>query len=323
VNTNCKINSKNFVGTFGRHPTPPPYCPDVLLADDDSYTRALNARVLTWSGYKVKTVTNGAEARKALDLKNYDLLITENEMPEMTGVQLLKHLRSRGITMPVIMASATTPTKELKVHPGLRLEAALLKPVSNNELLQTVKKILSAAETIASGCQLPLINDKHVSQAKSLANASRPDRTGLPKRILIADDDPLIRQLYTKLLVEAGYKVEGAEDGAVAWDALQVNAYDLLITDNQMPKMSGVDLIKLIYTARMTLPIMMATATFPEDEFNRSPWLQPEITLLKPHSTTEFLEAVEEVLYIHNGVNEESVPPRVFQIRPAANRLRL
>jgi CheY-like chemotaxis protein len=105
----------------------------------------------------------------------------------------------------------------------------------------------------------------------SLTESSQPSRTGLPKRILIADDEPLIRQLCTKVLVEADYKVEGAEDGAVAWDALQVNVYDLLITDNQMPKMSGVDLLKMIYTARMTLPIMMATATFPEEEFNRSP----------------------------------------------------
>jgi DNA-binding response OmpR family regulator len=156
-----------------------------------------------------------------------------------------------------------------------------------------------------------------------LAGASQPNRTGLPKRILIVDDEPLIRQLYTKVLVESGYKVEDAEDGAVAWDALQVNAYDLLITDNQMPKVSGVDLLKKIYAARMTLPIMMATATFPEEEFNRSPWLQPEITLLKPHTTMEFLDAVEEILYAHNGVSEESVPPPVFQIRPAANRLRL
>jgi DNA-binding response OmpR family regulator len=156
-----------------------------------------------------------------------------------------------------------------------------------------------------------------------LAGASQPNRTGLPKRILVVDDEPLIRQLYTKVLVESGYKVEGAEDGAVAWDALQANAYDLLITDNQMPKVSGVDLLKKIYAARMTVPIMMATATFPEEEFNRSPWLQPEITLLKPHTATEFLEAVEEVLYMHNSVSEESLPPPVCQIRPAANRLRL
>jgi hypothetical protein len=82
-------------------------------------------------------------------------------------------------------------------------------------------------------------------------------------------------------------------------------------------------LLKKIYAARMNLPVIMATATFPEEEFNRSPWLQPEITLLKPHTATEFLEAVEEVLYAHNGLREESVPPPVRQVRPVADRLRL
>jgi DNA-binding response OmpR family regulator len=143
----------------------------------------------------------------------------------------------------------------------------------------------------------------------------------IPRRVLVVDDNPLIRELYTKALADAGYQVDGAEDGAGAWDALQVTAYDLLITDNLMPNVSGVDLLKKIYTARMTLPIIMATGTFPEEEFNLYPELQPEITLLKPHTVTEFLEAVEEVLYVHNGLREESVPPPFCQVRVSANRL--
>jgi DNA-binding NarL/FixJ family response regulator len=90
-----------------------------------------------------------------------------------------------------------------------------------------------------------------------------------------------------------------------------------------MPKVSGLDLLKKIYAARMTLPIIMATGTFPEEEFNRYPELQPEITLLKPHTVTEFLEALEEVLCAHNGLREESVPPPFCQVRSPANRLRL
>jgi DNA-binding response OmpR family regulator len=158
---------------------------------------------------------------------------------------------------------------------------------------------------------------------KYFAGVSRPNGTSSPKRILVVDDEPLIRRLYTEALADVGYEVDAAEDGAVAWEALQANAYDLLITDYIMPKVSGIDLLKNINAARMTLPVMMATATFPEEVFILYPELQPEITLLKPHDMTDFLEAVEEILYTHNGVCEESVPPPVCQIRPAANRLRL
>jgi hypothetical protein len=54
----------------------------------------------------------------------------------------------------------------------------------------------------------------------------------------------------------------------------------------------------------MTLPVMMATATFPEEVFIRHPELQPDVTLLKPHDVTDFLVAVGKMLYAHSGVSE-------------------
>lgn len=126
-------------------------------------------------------------------------------------------------------------------------------------------------------------------------------KSNLHRPILVVDDKPLIRMLYIKVLVNAGYHADGAENGAVAWDALQLTDYELLITDNLMPKLSGVDLLKRIYASRMTLPIIMVTGTFPEEEFKDSPWIQPEILLLKPHTVQELLAAVEEVLRANNA----------------------
>jgi CheY-like chemotaxis protein len=101
-----------------------------------------------------------------------------------------------------------------------------------------------------------------------------------------------------------------------------VTAYDLLITDSVMPKVSGVELLKKINAAGMPLPVIMATATFPEQAFVHYPELQPKMMLLKPHDMTDLLEAVEEVLHAHNGVCEKPVPP-VCQVQPTANRRRL
>src|SRR5450755_1757959 len=95
-----------------------------------------------------------------------------------------------------------------------------------------------------------------------ISSAVAPGSTRLPRtllrRILVVDDEPLIRLLYIRLLSDSGHQVDSAEDGAVAWDALQLTAYDLMITDNVMPKVSGVDLLKRIYAARMTVPVIMA-----------------------------------------------------------------
>jgi len=116
------------------------------------------------------------------------------------------------------------------------------------------------------------------------------------QRILVVDDDISIRQLNTDILLRGGYEVDSAEDGAAAWEALCADSYDLLITDNNMPKLSGVELLKRLRAARMALPVIMATGSWPREDFTRHPWLQPEVTLLKPYAIEEMLRTVEEAL---------------------------
>lgn len=122
------------------------------------------------------------------------------------------------------------------------------------------------------------------------------------KRILVVDDDASLRLVYTEVLTQADYEVDTAEDGAVAWDALQVNSYDLLITDNNMPKVTGIDLLKKVHAACLALPVILATGIYPREEFIRYPWIQPAATLLKPYTMAEFLGAVKEVLGLNNAV---------------------
>jgi DNA-binding response OmpR family regulator len=115
-------------------------------------------------------------------------------------------------------------------------------------------------------------------------------------RILVVDDEPMIRRLHAKVMMDAGYHVETAEDGVVAWDALHLKNFDLLITDHSMPKMTGQELIGKVRASVMALPVIMATGVFPEEAFARSPWLKPAAILIKPYGIAEFLDAVKHVL---------------------------
>jgi DNA-binding response OmpR family regulator len=121
-------------------------------------------------------------------------------------------------------------------------------------------------------------------------------QTNAPHRILVVEDDSDIRQLSTEVLIRSGYQVDTAEDGAAGWEALHGNHYDLLITDNNMPKVSGVELVKKVRSARMALPVILASGAMPTEELNRHPWLQPVATLAKPFSCGQLLETVNEVL---------------------------
>jgi CheY-like chemotaxis protein len=115
-------------------------------------------------------------------------------------------------------------------------------------------------------------------------------------RVLVVDDDEFIRQINYEVLLSAGYDVDKAEDGSKAWDALQHQDYDLLVTDNQMPNVSGLELIRKIRDARMELPVLMATSTLPDAALNQNHSHRPVTTLLKPYTIEEFLIAVEVVL---------------------------
>jgi DNA-binding response OmpR family regulator len=162
---------------------------------------------------------------------------------------------------------------------------------------------------------------KNISQSDEPASAPLSGEPNLRERILVVEDDPAIRQLNTQILILSGYQVDAAEDGAAAWEALQQNNYDLMVTDNDMPKVTGVELIQKIQAARMALPVIMATGALPE--FHRYGTRQPAVTLLKPYTFHELLTAVKEVLAAARDSLEEIAPARNWRIQPLADRCRL
>ena len=140
------------------------------------------------------------------------------------------------------------------------------------------------------------MKDNTISPAGESACAPLECPTKPPGRILVVEDDRDLRQLNARALIHSGYAVDTAEDGAAGWEALQANRYDLVITDNNMPRLTGIELLKKLCAARMALPVIMATGTLPKEEFTRYPWLQPAATLLKPYTVEELLGTVKEVL---------------------------
>src|ERR1041384_5034281 len=76
-------------------------------------------------------------------------------------------------------------------------------------------------------------------------------------RILLVEDCPHQRQQSMEVLVRSGYLVDAVHNGDEAWAALQRTGYDLLLTDHNMPKVSGIELIQKLRAARMTTPAIL------------------------------------------------------------------
>ena len=130
----------------------------------------------------------------------------------------------------------------------------------------------------------------------------------------MVDDDISIRELNTDVLINSGYAVDVAEDGAIAWATLQRNNYDLLITDQNMPKVTGLELVKKMRAAHMALPVILATGAVPIDELNRHPGLQLAATLAKPYTNEQLLGTVREVLHATGSSRKQMSPPPDLQL---------
>ena len=270
----------------------------ILVAEDDVAIRLLNTVMLSRSGYEVDGAEDGAAAWEALNADTYDLLITDNSMPKVTGIELLKKLRAARMEMPVIMATGLVPTEEFTRHPWLEPDAMLVKPYTFAEMLQTVKRVLCEAGVIAG--LLP------------------PRGPNSPHRILVVDEDRHLRLLYTDALAGPGCSVDAVEDGAAAWEALNANRYDLLITEHELPTLTGVELVKRLRAARIAVPVVMAAARMPTYELARNSSLQLAATLAKPFDVETLLDTVKDVLRSTDRLCEQVAPTNGQSQTPAA-----
>ena len=161
-------------------------------------------------------------------------------------------------------------------------------------------------------------NDLPVGEPACLPNRFN---TNLRQRILVVEDEATIRKLNASVLACSGYEVDTAEDGAAAWEALQQNHYDLVITDNDIPNVTGVELIQKIQGSRRDMPVIMATGSLPDEEIGFNPSLQPAVTLLKPYAFEDLLAAVKAVLRLSADANGRLAPPPNWQHPSLATRL--
>ncbi len=121
----------------------------------------------------------------------------------------------------------------------------------------------------------------------------------MSKRILICDDDLHILRAAEFKLKRAGFEVQCAGDGQEAWERIQKQCPDILVTDCQMPRLDGLALAERVRANPKTagLPIVMLTAKGYElSHDNLSEEFGIAALLAKPFSPRELLKCVEQIL---------------------------
>jgi len=116
-----------------------------------------------------------------------------------------------------------------------------------------------------------------------------------PKRILLADDDPFILELYKTALEGQHYEIETALDGREALNAATTRPYNLVIMDIVMPNMNGIDSIRAIRKKHSDMPIIVISSF--HDQFTAVlAELNVQCVLIKPVMITQLVRSVQEVI---------------------------
>lgn len=128
--------------------------------------------------------------------------------------------------------------------------AAALMPDGSPVLIVDVEDLIRSIETMISGERLT-----QVTKFGAQGGVRKQ------KRILVVDDSLTVRELERKLLDSQGYSVEVAVDGMDGWNAIRTGHYDLVVTDIDMPRLDGIELVTMIKKdARFaSLPVMVVS----------------------------------------------------------------
>ncbi|HLO84735.1 MAG TPA: response regulator [Nostocaceae cyanobacterium] len=115
----------------------------VLIADDDDDSREMLAFLLEQEGWVVKEAKDGQEAIEKVINEKPDLLILDNRMPEITGVEVYQELKTKGMNIPIVFATAYGYPEELATFLGVSY--FITKPYDIPDLLSTIESAYTKA----------------------------------------------------------------------------------------------------------------------------------------------------------------------------------
>ena len=273
----------------------------ILVVDDDEGIRHIISTVLARAGFEVTAASDGQQAWDALLDGHYDLLVTDNEMPRLPGIELIERIREEGMSLPVIIASGTFPVEKVRNDPQLQIAAVLPKPFRTGELLNTVRQVLQAssgdtAKNNAAAREWHSASQQDAASPNtSLPLTAEPPKApnALPKRVLIADDDSVVRGSLAAVLESEGYLVDEARNGVEAVTRAIEHSPDLVLLDLNMPHWDGWTAFSQLDRVTPLLPIVVITAR--PNQYEKAVRLGVDAFMEKPLNIPTLVHAIKRL----------------------------
>jgi CheY-like chemotaxis protein len=251
----------------------------ILVVEDDGLQRHLISMFLGWHDYEVHTAANGADAIRTCLSEAFNLVLMDYSLPIVDGHSAAKLIqdftRSKGSPQIIALTAAPERLRLEELDADEVFAAVEEKPWDPHTLLQTIGKLEKAAlHGDASGKAgfgrspsglldvLPRLAPD-LRREIALLDGERPPG---PARILIVEDDDLVRSLLSAALRAEHYEVSTAISGLDALLALEQNHYDIALMDYRLPKIDGLVAAQLMtdLLPRLQQPRLIALTSTPD-----------------------------------------------------------
>ena len=241
----------------------------ILVVDDSKSIRFALESQLREEGFDVTTAVDGEEGlSKALE-EEFDLVITDLDMPKMDGFELCTRLKSEFKTshIPIIILSARDSDDTIERGFRVGADAYLAKGDRIEDKVERIKDIL---------------------RTKNFLTGSR---------ILVADDSSSVRLFIQAGLNEAGFRTEVVTNGQEALDRIDEFKPDLILSDLMMPGVDGADLLRAVTQseAHRTIPVIIMSTVSDRPLMRRLIRDGAATFMVKPFTMNQLVITIEEL----------------------------
>ena len=221
--------------------------------------------------------------------------VAVRHLAELLGTEAPASASAAGRT-PAVLTGGPQRLVALVVDELLDEREVVIKPLG---ALLAPQRRFGGAVQLGDGSLVLLLNPAHLTQPNRGAPLGAPAAAPRARRLLVADDSFATRELIRSVLQAAGYEVVVAVDGADALEALRREPIDLVLSDVEMPRLNGFELVTRIRAERELhqLPVVLVTSLASEEHRRRGLEVGAQAYIVKSQFDQQnLLEVVRRLL---------------------------